>query len=98
MSLAVKKDLKLVKKPKVITPDWFKHDAVMKYLLSKKKSGATNFQMMMDLHMCDVRKRISILRRRLAEINPDWSIKDIWMESETEGKRPYKRYFLIHEA
>lgn len=86
------------KKTKHTTPEWFKHDAVMSYLLKKYRygqHGATNFEMMMDLHMCDVRKRISVLRKRLAEINPEWHIDDIWFESNDEHKRPFKRYYLM---
>ena len=79
------------------TTEWFKADPVMSYLRKKKSAGATNFEMIVALRLCDIRKRISVLRQRLAEINPDWRIIDIWLEPETEGKHSYKRYFLVHE-
>lgn len=65
-------------------------DLVLGYLVDKGRKGATNFEMMMALHICDVRKRITDLNRTY--------IEGYWIESEYEesadGKR-YKRYWAI---
>lgn len=75
-------------------PELYKHDPIVKYLYMKKQRGASNFEMMMVLHMCDVRKRISVLKEKFQEYKAPYDITSVWMESETEGKRPYKQYFL----
>ena len=65
-------------------------DLVLGYLVDKGRKGATNFEMMMALHICDVRKRITDLNRTF--------IDGYWIDSEYEesadGKR-YKRYWAI---
>ena len=64
-------------------------DFVLDYLLRRKAKGATNFEMMIRLQICDVRKRIS-------EINssPDckYIIASEWEVNEDTGAR-YKRYY-----
>ena len=64
-------------------------DFVLDYLLRRKAKGATNFEMMIKLQICDVRKRIS-------EINssPDckYIIASEWEVNEDTGAR-YKRYY-----
>lgn len=64
-------------------------DFVLDYLLRRKAKGATNFEMMVRLQICDVRKRIS-------EINssPDckYTITSEWEVNENTGVR-YKRYY-----
>lgn len=64
-------------------------DFVLDYLLRRKTKGATNFEMMVRLQICDVRKRIS-------EINssPDckYIITSDWEVNEDTGVR-YKRYY-----
>ncbi len=64
-------------------------DFVLDYLLRRKAKGATNFEMMVKLQICDVRKRIS-------EINssPDckYIIASEWEVNEDTGAR-YKRYY-----
>lgn len=64
-------------------------DFVLDYLLRRKTKGATNFEMMVQLQICDVRKRIS-------EINssPDckYIIASEWEVNEDTGAR-YKRYY-----
>lgn len=64
-------------------------DFVLDYLLRRKAKGATNFEMMVRLQICDVRKRIS-------EINssPDckYIIASEWEVNEDTGAR-YKRYY-----
>ena len=64
-------------------------DFVLDYLLRRKAKGATNFEMMVKLQICDVRKRIS-------EINssPDckYIIASEWEVNENTGAR-YKRYY-----
>ena len=65
-------------------------DYVMDYLLGKGRRGATNFEMMMNLSICDVRKRIT-------EINRDKECKfwigSVWETSDTMKR--YKRYYAI---
>ena len=64
-------------------------DFVLDYLLRHKAKGATNFEMMVRLQICDVRKRIS-------EINssPDckYIITSDWEVNKDTGVR-YKRYY-----
>ena len=64
-------------------------DFVLDYLLRRKTKGATNFEMMVRLQICDVRKRIS-------EINssPDckYIITSDWEVNKDTGVR-YKRYY-----
>lgn len=63
---------------------------VMDYLIDAGKKGATNFEMMMNLRMCDVRKRISMLLREDLvdyEIVSDFEVSD-------DGKK-YKRYWAM---
>lgn len=95
MKKTLKKGLEIVKKSD--TPD-FGHDPVVRFLFHRGSLGATNFEMMMKLHMCDVRKRISVIRSKFAEMKSPWRIIGVWFESDVEGKRPYKRYFLMKEA
>lgn len=64
-------------------------EKVLKFLVKQGKRGATNFQMMMALRMCDVRKRIT-------EINRDpelkYQIDTEWVEKN--GAR-FKRYYAV---
>lgn len=63
---------------------------VLDYLIDAGKKGATNFEMMMRLRMCDVRKRISMLLREDLidyEIVSDFEVSD-------DGKK-YKRYWAM---
>lgn len=64
-------------------------DFVLDYLVRRKARGATNFEMMVRLQICDVRKRIS-------EINssPDckYIITSDWEVNKDTGVR-YKRYY-----
>lgn len=64
-------------------------DFVLDYLVRRKTKGATNFEMMVKLQICDVRKRIS-------EINASeecaYSIASDWEQDEKTGVR-YKRYY-----
>lgn len=64
-------------------------DFVLDYLVRRKAKGATNFEMMVRLQICDVRKRIS-------EINssPDckYIITSDWEVNKDTGVR-YKRYY-----
>ena len=79
------------KKKKLLTPKKKvgQADFVLDYLLRRKTKGATNFEMMVRLQICDVRKRIS-------EINssPDckYIITSDWEVNEDTGAR-YKRYY-----
>jgi hypothetical protein len=60
---------------------------VTEYLLAHKKHGATNFEMMMKLHVCDVRKIISDIRNEgIYKISFEW-------ETSKLGTA-YKRYFI----
>ena len=61
-------------------------ERVIKYLLAHK-NGATNFNMMMALHLCDVRKVLSDIRKE-----GEYLVHFEW-EISKEGTR-YKRYFL----
>lgn len=78
-------------KKKLLTPKRgaAQADFVLDYLLRRKAKGATNFEMMVRLQICDVRKRIS-------EINssPDckYTITSQWEVNEDTGVR-YKRYY-----
>lgn len=64
-------------------------DFVLDYLIRRKARGATNFEMMVRLQICDIRKRIS-------EINssPDckYIITSDWEVNKDTGVR-YKRYY-----
>ena len=79
------------KKKKLLTPKKKvgQADFVLDYLLRRKAKGATNFEMMVRLQICDVRKRIS-------EINssPDckYIITSNWEVNKDTGVR-YKRYY-----
>ena len=79
------------KKKKLLTPKKKvgQADFVLDYLLRRKAKGATNFEMMVKLQICDVRKRIS-------EINssPDckYIITSDWEVNKDTGVR-YKRYY-----
>ena len=79
------------KKKKLLTPKKKvgQADFVLDYLLRRKAKGATNFEMMVRLQICDVRKRIS-------EINssPDckYIITSDWEVNKDTGVR-YKRYY-----
>ena len=81
----------MTKKKKLLTPKKKvgQADFVLDYLLRRKRKGATNFEMMVRLQICDVRKRIS-------EINssPDckYIIASEWEVNEDTGVR-YKRYY-----
>ena len=81
----------MTKKKKLLTPKKKvgQADFVLDYLLLRKSKGATNFEMMVRLQICDVRKRIS-------EINssPDckYIIASEWEVNENTGVR-YKRYY-----
>lgn len=81
----------MTKKKKLLTPKKKvgQADFVLDYLLRRKAKGATNFEMMVRLQICDVRKRIS-------EINssPDckYIITSEWEVNEDTGVR-YKRYY-----
>ena len=81
----------MTKKKKLLTPKKKvgQADFVLDYLLRRKAKGATNFEMMVRLQICDVRKRIS-------EINssPDckYIITSDWEVNKDTGVR-YKRYY-----
>ena len=81
----------MTKKKKLLTPKnkVGQADFVLDYLLRRKAKGATNFEMMVRLQICDVRKRIS-------EINssPDckYIITSDWEVNKDTGVR-YKRYY-----
>ena len=81
----------MTKKKKLLTPKKCvgQADFVLDYLLRRKAKGATNFEMMVRLQICDVRKRIS-------EINssPDckYIITSDWEVNKDTGVR-YKRYY-----
>ena len=81
----------MTKKKKLPTPKKCvgQADFVLDYLLRRKAKGATNFEMMVRLQICDVRKRIS-------EINssPDckYIITSEWEVNKDTGVR-YKRYY-----
>ena len=81
----------MTKKKKLPTPKKGvgQADFVLDYLLRRKAKGATNFEMMVRLQICDVRKRIS-------EINssPDckYIITSDWEVNKDTGVR-YKRYY-----
>ena len=81
----------MTKKKKLPTPKKCvgQADFVLDYLLRRKAKGATNFEMMVRLQICDVRKRIS-------EINssPDckYIITSDWEVNKDTGVR-YKRYY-----
>lgn len=81
----------MTKKKKLSTPkkSVSQADFVLDYLVRRKARGATNFEMMVRLQICDVRKRIS-------EINssPDckYIITSDWEVNKDTGVR-YKRYY-----
>jgi len=64
-------------------------ERVFDYLVSAGRKGATNFEMMVNLRICDVRKRISELNELLWE----YTIESEYEESNN-GKR-YKRYWAV---
>lgn len=64
-------------------------EKVLKYLVKQGKKGATNFQMMMSLRMCDVRKRITEINR---DADCKYQIDTEWIEGN--GPR-YKRYYAV---
>lgn len=64
-------------------------ELVLNYLIDVGKKGATNFEMMMALRMCDVRKRISEISKWVI----DYSIVSLFETSEN-GKT-YKRYWAM---
>lgn len=64
-------------------------DRVFEYLLKAGHKGATNFEMMINLRICDVRKRISDLNQLLYEY-----FIDSEYEESSDGKR-YKRYWAV---
>ena len=68
-------------------------DLVLDYLVTKGRKGATNFEMMMNLHICDVRKCISDLNNKWAI---DYTIESIY-ETADNGKH-YKRYWAVPVA
>ena len=91
MKKAIRKNL--IKKPsgkkadkKVISQP----DLVLGYLVDKGTRGATNFEMMMNLHICDVRKCISELNNM---VGLEHSIESEY-ETSPEGKH-YKRYWAV---
>lgn len=65
-------------------------DFVLDYLIEKGKKGATNFEMMTTLHICDVRKRISELNN---DGLLDYTIESVFEENK-DGIR-YKRYWAV---
>lgn len=91
MMKSVKRTVKTVnvKKAEVKKP-LSQEERVMDYLIDAGKKGATNFEMMMNLRICDVRKRISDLNRSYLidyEIVSDFEVSD-------DGKK-YKRYWAM---
>lgn len=66
-------------------------DFVLDYLLGAGRKGATNFEMMINLQICDVRKRITELNR---DEDVPYYIGSVWEENENSGAR-YKRYFAV---
>lgn len=64
-------------------------DFVLDYLVRRKTKGATNFEMMVKLQICDVRKRISEIN---ASEDCAYSIASDWEVNEDTGAR-YKRYY-----
>ena len=65
-------------------------DRVLNFLISKGKKGATNFEMMMALKICDVRKRISDLNNMLGL---EYSIESEYVQSQNNVK--FKRYWAV---
>lgn len=68
-------------------------DFVVDYLVRKGRKGATNFEMMMNLHLCDVRKIISDIN---ADKEAEFSIQSKF-ETNPETKKTYKRYWAVPE-
>lgn len=64
-------------------------EQVLKFLVKQGKKGATNFQMMMALRICDVRKRITEINR---DADCKYQIDTEWVEKN--GKR-FKRYYAV---
>lgn len=62
-------------------------DRVVRYLLAHRRTGATNFEMMMKLHVCDVRKILSEVRAE-----GEYLVEYRW-ETSKQGTR-FKRYYL----
>lgn len=67
-------------------------ERVFDYLVDAGKKGATNFEMMVNLQICDVRKRISELNELLYEYHIDSEF-----EESKDGKR-YKRYWAVPQG
>ena len=80
-----KPKLKKVKRPTVT-----QEDMVVDYLVRRGTKGATNFEMMMALRMCDVRKRISNIN---ADPLSEYTIESVF-ETGNTGKT-YKRYWAV---
>jgi hypothetical protein len=76
----------ITKKKQSITQE----DMVVDYLVRKGTKGSTNFEMMMDLRMCDVRKRISNIN---ADPLSEFKIESVF-ETGDSGKT-YKRYWAV---
>lgn len=79
----IQKPVQQVKKRKTQT------ERVFDYLIKAGKKGATNFEMMVNLKICDVRKRISDLNSLLYEFYIESEF-----EESLEGK-PHKRYWAV---
>lgn len=81
----------MTKKKKLLTPKKgvSQADFVLDYLVRRKARGATNFEMMVRLQICDVRKRISEINQ-----SPDckYIITSQWEVNKDTGVR-YKRYY-----
>ena len=76
----------MTKKKKVLN----QAERVKNYLLRKGKKGATNFEMMVALRICDVRKRICDINNM---VGLDFSIESDY-EQSPDGK-VYKRYWAV---
>lgn len=63
---------------------------VLDYLVGAGRKGATNFEMMMHLRICDVRKRISELNN---SVGLEYSFESKF-ETSNDGKT-YKRYYAV---
>lgn len=64
-------------------------DFVLDYLVRRKSKGATSFEMIVKLQICDVRKCISEIN---ASADCAYSIVSEWEQNEDTGVR-YKRYY-----
>jgi len=79
------------KKSKVKKAAIAQEDMVVDYLVRKGSKGATNFEMILNLRMCDVRKRISRIN---ADPLSDYTIESEFETSPITGKT-YKRYWAV---